>query len=160
MNIFDYYGKEVFERQIPELIGELHRIGDVLNSSLKAKNIAVRRELPTNDAEGNVGVTAVFICYEENSPALYNEAGNVEHLFITKDMEDVLLWLDMAFRNAGKMGFHLIDRDERNKLYAAVETGNSESAWVYRNGDENAEDYYAIKVRFQTLSADPVEIFD
>jgi len=156
MNIFDYYGKEFFERQMPELIGELHRIGDALN----AKKIAMRKAPSVYETAGNVGTTAVFICYEENSPALYNEAGNVEHLFITKDMEDVLLWLDMAFRNAGKMGFHLIDRDERNKLYAAVETGSSESAWVYRNGDENAQDYYAIKVQFQTLSADPEEIFD
>ncbi len=160
MNMFDYYGKEFFESQLPEMIGEMHRIGDALHLPLNAKNITVRKEPSVTESAGDVGASAFFICYEENSPALYNEAGNVEHLFVTKDMEGVLLWLDMAFRNAGKMGFRLIDSDEKNKLYAAVEIGGSESAWVYRNGDENALDYYAIKVRFQTLSANPEEIFN
>ena len=137
--------KNFFESQLPSIVRNLQRIADCqeMTTGKKPKEKTVA---PSADAP-----SVVFVCYEENSVSLYTEAGNINHLFVTADVELAKEWAERAFSEAEKNGFHPIEKTDKDLLFDNIGIDPYASVWVYKERKENARDNYGICVDFFEL---------
>ena len=87
----------------------------------------------------------VFICYEENSVALYSEAGNVNRMFATMDIDLAKEWAQRSIENAKANGYRSYSEQDYKDLMEHIGEEFA-SVWVYRNGDTGAKENYGICV--------------
>ena len=93
-----------------------------------------------------------LLCYEENSAELYNEAGGLNHMFVTADVKQALDWAKRSLSSAEGTNYLPISDDEMSQFLADVGKEQFASVWVYRNQDENAKENYGICVDSFDLS--------
>ena len=87
------YGKRFFENQLPSLIRALNRIADNQEAGLSAKSMD-----PSSSSNAAPDSTSkIYVCYEENSVALYSEAGNISKLFVTSDESLAKQWAKRSY---------------------------------------------------------------
>lgn len=141
------YAKNFFEGQLPELIRVLNRIADNLEAVLQEKSKTFSNE---NVAEIDSS-SMIYVCYEENSIALYSEAGNINKLFVTSDKALAREWARRSYELADASGYHPIDEADYAELMDHIGE-NYASMWVYLGGKENNRENYGICVDCFDLS--------
>ena len=133
------YAKNLFEHQLPQLIKSLDRVADGLE---KAGNST--RAMPASTIRSG-SVDTVYVCYEENSVALYPNAGNVNRMFATTDIELAKEWARRSIENA-RANDYLPYADEDYAEFMAGIGQEFASIWVYRGGNDKASENYGICV--------------
>ena len=94
----------------------------------------------------------IYVCYEENSTELYNDAGNLNHMFVTADVAQALDWTKHSLSNAEANNYLPITDDEMKQFISNIGREQYSSVWVYHNQDENAKENYGICVDSFDLS--------
>lgn len=141
------YAKIFFERQLPGLIRALNRIADNQEMALQEKGKAFSN---ANVAEAD-SASKIYVCYEENSVALYSEVGNINKLFVTSDKTLAREWARRSYELADASGYHPIDEADYAELMDHIGE-NYASMWVYLGGKENNRENYGICVDCFDLS--------
>lgn len=95
-------------------------------------------------------VDTVYVCYEENSVALYPDAGNVNRMFATTDIELAKEWAKRSIQNA-RTNDYLPYADEDYVEFMAGIGQEFASVWVYRGGNDDARENYGICVDAYSL---------
>ena len=135
------YGKSFFENQLPSLIRALNRIADNQETALSGRN--------TVPSSTNSTVTEsesrIYVCYEENSVALYSEAGNINKMFVTSDEGMAREWAKRSYERAADSGYHPIDESDYAELMDHIGDTYA-SMWVYLGRRESARENYGICV--------------
>lgn len=140
------YARNLFEHQLPQLIKSLNRVADNLEKAEGTiKSPSVASPLSLGPAEN------VFICYEENSVALYPDAGNVNRMFATTDVELAKEWATRSIENAKANGYRPYSEEDYSELTDHIGEDFA-SVWVYRDGNGNARENYGICVDAYSLS--------
>lgn len=129
----------MFEHQLPQLIKTLNRVADNLEKAEGTVKDTSAVLLSSGSAE------QVFICYEENSVALYSEAGNVNRMFATTDIYLAKEWAKRSIENAKANGYRFFSEQDYKDLMEHIGEEFA-SVWVYRNGDTGAKENYGICV--------------
>ena len=93
----------------------------------------------------------VFICYEENSVALYPDAGNVNRMFATSDIELAKEWAARSIENAKTNGYRPYSEEDYSDLTDHIGEEFA-SVWVYRDGNTNSRENYGICVDAYSLT--------
>lgn len=141
------YGKRFFENQLPSLIRALNRIADNQEAGLSAKSME-----PSSSSNAAPDSTSkIYVCYEENSVALYSEAGNISKLFVTSDETLARQWAKRSYELAAGTGYHPIDEADYAELMDHI-GDNYASMWVYLGRRENTRENYGICVDCFDLS--------
>ena len=138
------YAKNLFEHQLPQLITSLQRVADGLE---KAGNPA---RVISSSAIRPGAIDTVYVCYEENSVALYPDAGNVNRMFATTDIELAKEWAKRSIENA-RTNDYLPYADEDYVEFMAGIGQEFASVWVYRGGNDEAPENYGICVDAYSL---------
>ena len=138
------YARDFFQGQVPQIIRSLKSIADsqqkLVELQMQEKN---GTEISASETD-NVGT--IYVCYEENSAELYSEAGNLNHMFVTMDVNLALDWAKRSLSSAEGNNYLPISDDEMRQFLADVGKEQFSSVWVYRNQDENAKENYGICV--------------
>ena len=87
------YARDFFQGQVPTIIRTLKQI---------AANQETQIELQQQVLQAIKTPQRVFVCREENSTALYNDAGNINHLFVTANLGEAISWAQTALCIAKK----------------------------------------------------------
>lgn len=116
------YGKRFFENQLPSLIRALNRIADNQESALSEKSTVSTRRSNTVANPGS----KIYVCYEENSVALYSEAGNINKLFVTSDEALAKEWVKRSYEMAAGSGYHPIEEADYRQLHSFSESDESD----------------------------------
>lgn len=94
------YARDFFQGQVPTIIRTLKQIAANQETQIELQQKALRAmETPQR----------VFVCREENSTALYNDAGNINHLFVTANLGKAISWAQTALciaKKANSILFH------------------------------------------------------
>lgn len=141
------YGKRFFENQLPSLIRALNRIADNQESGLSGKSMG-------QSSRSNVvtdSTSKIYVCYEENSIALYSEAGNISKLFVTSDEALAKEWAKRSYEMAAGSGYHPIEEADYAELMDHIGDTYA-SMWVYLGRRENSRENYGICVDCFDLS--------
>ncbi len=141
------YGKRFFENQLPSLIRTLNRIADNQEAGLSAKSM----ESSSRSSAAPDSTSKIYVCYEENSVALYSEAGNISKLFVTSDEALAREWAKRSYSLAASSGYHPIDEADYAELMDHI-GDNYASMWVYLGRRENGRENYGICVDCFDLS--------
>lgn len=141
------YGKRFFENQLPSLIRALNRIADNQETALACKNTV------SSGMNGAVAESAsrIYVCYEENSVALYSEAGNINKMFVTADEGLAREWAKRSYERAAGSGYHPIDEADYAELMDHIGDTYA-SMWVYLGRRESARENYGICIDCFDLS--------
>ena len=109
------YARDFFQGQIPQIIRSLKSIADSQEKliELQMQNTTVDKpiEKSTVATKGTI-----YVCYEENSAALYADAGNINHMFVTTDEKQMREWVSRSLQYAEKGNYHPIDEAEREQF--------------------------------------------
>ena len=62
----------------------------------------------------------IYVCYEENSTELYNDAGNLNHMFVTADVAQALDWAKRSLSNAEANNYLPITDDEMKQFISEI----------------------------------------
>lgn len=128
-----------FEKQLPELIEALNRIAD--------KRTGIGAEGGALEADEKIHrVKTIYLCLEENSPALYPEVENISHMFFTCDREQMKKWLNLSLTQAEKGQYKPLFEEDIKDFETDLETQKSAKLWMYKNGKENSTYFYGICV--------------
>ena len=141
------YGKRFFENQLPSLIRALNRIADNQEIALSGRN-TVSSGMNSSVTESE---NRIFVCYEENSVALYSEAGNISKLFVTSDEALAKEWAKRSYEMAVGAGYNPIDKADYAELMDHIGDTYA-SMWVYLGRKENSRENYGICVDCFDLS--------
>lgn len=145
------YVKDYFQGQIPQIIRALKRIADGQEKLIELQMQSMKSETTSAVAEIKAeGV--IYVCYEENSTALYIDAGNINHMFVTADITQAMDWAKRSLLSAEAKNYRPISEDEMNQFFSDVGSEQYASVWVYRNRDENAKENYGICIDSFDLS--------
>lgn len=149
----DFYetkmGRTFFEYQFPELISVLKRLAYLKEeelSLLKQRSVTLGQktnDMPAENMKGS-NYTYVYLCYEENSAALYADAGNVNRVYITDDPTKASQWIAMSRHTANESGYYALSKDEVDSFFEDFKCGEPASLWVYKDGNENSSLNYGI----------------
>lgn len=150
------YARDFFQGQVPQIIRSLKSIADSQQKLVELQmqqNSSVDKPLdnPTMPAEVTAEGT-IYVCYEENSAALYADAGNINHMFVTADVAQALDWAKRSLSNAETNNYLPITDEEMKQFIADIGREQYSSVWVYRNHDEKAKENYGICVDCFDLS--------
>ena len=145
------YARDFFQGQVPQIIRSLKSIADS-QEKLVALQMQGASNVQVSGGAGSTSVGVVYVCYEENSAELYNEAGGLNHMFVTADVKQALDWAKRSFSSAEGNNYLPISDDEMSQFLADVGKEQFASVWVYRNQDENAKENYGICVDSFDLS--------
>ena len=150
------YARDFFQGQVPQIIRSLKSIAD---SQQKLVELQMQQnssvDKPVDNPAVPTEVTAegtIYVCYEENSAALYADAGNINHMFVTADVAQALDWAKRSLSNAEANNYLPITDDEMKQFMSEIGREHYTSVWVYRNQDENAKENYGICVDCFELS--------
>lgn len=157
MSNLDYYGKDFFENKVPEVITELHRIADALAKA--GATPAVEDVVSSNTSKKGFLPKFIFVCYEENSVELYNDAGNVSNMYVTTDPAQAKKWAELSLANASENSFYPVDDDEAENMFSDIGPEDYACTWVYKNKNESSEENYGICVNLYPFSKQPEEAF-
>ncbi len=149
------YARDFFQHQIPTMINILKRIADnqekmIGNQVDIAKIEPPKKAKPEQAVQTEVG--KVYVCYEENSTALYADAGNLNHMFVTADVEQARKWATQSIESARAGKYLPIDEEEQEQFFADIGVERSASVWVYLGRKEDARENYGICVDSFVLS--------
>ena len=86
----------------------------------------------------------VFVCREENSAALYSDAGNINQLFVTTSPGEAISWAQKALGIAKKSDFHPYTPEDEGDFFAKIADFKGSSVWVYKSKKEDARENYGI----------------
>ena len=145
------YARDFFQGQVPQIIRSLQSIADS-QEKLVALQMQGASNVQASSGTASVSVGVVYVCYEENSAELYNEAGGLNHMFVTADVKQALDWAKRSLSSAEGNNYLPISDDEMSQFLADVGKEQFASVWVYRNQDENAKENYGICVDSFDLS--------
>lgn len=150
------YARDFFQGQVPQIIRSLKSIADSQQKLVELQmqqNSSVDKPVdnPAVPTEVTAEVT-IYVCYEENSAALYADAGNINHMFVTADVAQALDWAKRSLSNAEANNYLPITDDEMKQFISEIGMEQYASVWVYRNQDENAKENYGICVDCFELS--------
>lgn len=157
MSNLDYYGKDFFENKVPEVIYELHRIADALEKAEATPSVA--EAVKSNVSKKGFLPKCIFVCYEENSVELYNDAGNVSNMYVTTDPAQAKKWAELSLENAAANSFYPVDDDEAENMFNAIGKEDYACTWVYKNKKESSGENYGICVNMYPFSKQPEEAF-
>lgn len=139
------YARDFFQGQIPQMIRALKQIADGQEKLIELQMQGTKSEAKQALAETkSAGV--IFVCYEENSTALYNDAGNINHMFVTDDITQAKEWAKRSLTNAKANNYLPINDDEAKQFLSDIGREQYNSVWVYRKQNENAKENYGICV--------------
>ncbi len=149
------YARDFFQHQIPTMINTLKRIADNQEKMIgdqvdTAKTEPSKKAKPEQAVQAEVG--KVYVCYEENSAALYAEAGNINHMFVTADIEQARQWATRSIEYARAGKYLPIDEAEQEQFFADIGNERSASVWVYLGRREDERINYGICVDSFDLS--------
>ena len=93
------YARDFFQGQVPQIIRSLKSIADSQQKLVELQmkqNSSVDKPVdnPTLPAEV-IAEGTIYVCYEENSTALYADAGNINHTSLTKKYNSVIISRNM-----------------------------------------------------------------
>ena len=157
MSNLDYFGKDFFENKVPEVITELHRIADALAKA--GVTPAVEDVVDSNTSKKGFLPKFIFVCYEENSVELYNDAGNISNMYVTTDPAQAKKWAELSLANASENSFYPVDDDEAENMFNAIGKEDYACTWVYKNKKESSGENYGICVNMYPFSKQPEEAF-
>ena len=150
------YARDFFQGQVPQIIRSLKSIAD---SQQKLVELQMQQnssvDKPVDNPAVPTEVTAegtIYVCYEENSAALYADAGNINHMFVTTDEKQMREWVSKSLRYAEKGNYHPIDEAEREQFLSEVGVERIASVWVYFGRKEDEKENYGICVDCFDLS--------
>ena len=104
---------------------------------------------------GTSNISVVNVCYEENCADLFDEAGAINHMFVTVDADQVLSWAKKSLSKAEENNYLPVDEGELKQFLNGAGKEQYASVWVYRNQDEFAKESYGICVdRFDLIKSD------
>ena len=94
------YARDFFQGQVPQIIRSLKSIAasqeKLVELQMQQNSSAANPvEKPAVFAEGTI-----YVCYEENSVALYADAGNINHMFVTADENQMREWVSKSLQYA------------------------------------------------------------
>ncbi len=139
------YARDFFQGQVPDIIRTLKRIADNQEKMMEAPN-------PAEKQGSSVAIGTVYVCYEENSTALYSDAGNINHMFVTTDIGQARQWAVQSLKYAETGKYLPIDRAEKEQFLAEIGIEQFASVWVYLGRREDARENYGICVDSFDLS--------
>lgn len=139
------YARDFFQGQVPDIIRTLKRIADNQERMMEAHK-------PAENQDSSVTIGTVYVCYEENSTALYSDAGNINHMFVTTDIEQARQWEVQSLKHAETGKYLPIDRAEKEQFLAEIGIEQFASVWVYLGRREDARENYGICVDSFDLS--------
>ena len=118
------YAKDFFQSQVPQIIRSLKSIADSQQKLVELQmqqNSTVDKPIdkPTVPAEVTAEGT-IYVCYEENSAALYADAGNINHMFVTADVAQALDWAKRSLSNAETNNYLPITDEEMKQFIADI----------------------------------------
>ena len=145
------YARDFFQGQVPQIIRSLQSIADS-QEKLVALQTQGASNVQASSGAASVSVGVVYVCYEENSAELYNEAGGLNHMFVTADVKQALDWAKRSLSSAEGNNYLPISDDEMSQFLTDVGKEQFASVWVYRNQNENAKENYGICVDSFDLS--------
>jgi len=129
------YARDFFQGQVPTIIRTLKQI---------AANQETQIELQQRVLKAIETPQRVFVCREENSVALYNDAGNINQLFVTANLGEAISWAQTALCFAKKSEFHPYSPEDERDFYAKIADFKGSSVWVYKSKKEDARENYGI----------------
>ena len=139
------YARDFFQGQVPQIIRSLKSIAD---SQQKLVELQMQNSAGTSAtvSTGVTGIGVVYVCYEENCADLFDEAGAINHMFVTVDAEQVLSWAKRSLSKAEENNYLPVDQGELKQFLDGAGKEQYASVWVYRNQDEFAKQSYGICV--------------
>lgn len=142
-------GRIFFEYQFPELISVLKRIACMKEEELSfLKQGTVKLGQKTDDTSPGKPKGSdhayVYLCYEENSAALYADAGNINRVYITDDPTKASQWIALSRHTANESGYYALSKDEVDSFFEDFKRGEPAGLWVYKDGNENSSLNYGI----------------
>lgn len=148
------YARDFFQGQVPQIIRSLKSIADS-----QQKLVELQMQSPTGRSDamstGATGIDVVYVCYEENCADLFDEAGAVNHMFVTVDADQVLSWAKRSLSRAEENNYLPVDEGELKQFLDGAGKEHYASVWVYKNQDEFAKQSYGICVdRFDLAKSD------
>ena len=145
------YAKDFFQGQVPQIIRSLKSIAD---SQQKLVELQMQCSAKTKPVEQTSTSTEgmIYVCYEENSAALYAEAGNINHMFVTTDINQMREWALKSLEYAENGKYYPIDESEKEQFLSEIGVERTASVWVYLGCRENASENYGICVDCFDLS--------
>lgn len=144
------YAKDFFQSQVPQIIRSLKSIADSQQKLVELQmqqNSSVDKPLdnPTVPAEVTAEGT-IYVCYEENSAALYADAGNINHMFVTTDVNQMREWVAKSLQYAENGKYYPINEWEKEQFLSEIGVERTTSVWVYLGCREDARENYGICV--------------
>ena len=139
------YARDFFQGQVPQIIRSLQSIAD---SQHKLVELQMQNAIDTSTtvSTGVSSISVVYVCYEENSADLFDEAGAINHMVVTVDVDQVLSWAKRALSKAEENNYLPVDEGELKQFLDGAGKEQYASVWVYRNQDEFAKESYGICV--------------
>lgn len=145
------YARDFFQGQVPQIIHSLKSIADS-----QQKLVELQTQCSTNiNTQRSSTVSSqgiIFVCYEENCAELFDEAGALNHMFVTADADQARDWAKRSLASAEGNNYLPVSDDEMKQFFADVGMEPFASVWVYRNQNENAKESYGICVDSFDLS--------
>ena len=140
------YARDFFQGQVPQIIRSLKSIAasqeKLVELQMQQNSSAANPvEKPAVFAEGTI-----YVCYEENSVALYADAGNINHMFVTADENQMREWVSKSLQYAENGKYYPIDESEKEQFFSEIGVEHFSSLWVYLNRKEDARENYGICV--------------
>lgn len=124
------YARDFFQQQVPTIINTLKRIADNQEKMIGDQVNTAKVELPKKvkpEQAFKTEVGKVYVCYEENSTALYADAGNLNHMFVTADVEQARKWATQSIESARAGKYLPIDEEEQKQFFADIGVERSAS---------------------------------
>lgn len=145
------YARDYFQSQVPQIIRSLKSIAASQEKlvELQMQGVANGATITTPKAEAS---GMIYVCYEENSAALYAEAGNINHMFVTTDISQMREWVSKSLQYAENGKYYPIDESEKKDFLSDIGVQRSASVWVYLGCREDARENYGICVDSFDLS--------
>lgn len=148
------YARDFFQGQVPQIIRSLKSIADS-QQKLVELQMQSATGVSTAVSTGVPNISVVYVCYEENCAALFDEAGAINHMYVTVDADQVLSWAKRSLANAEENNYLPVDEGELKQFLDGAGKEQYASVWVYRNQDEFAKESYGICVdRFDLTKSD------
>jgi len=148
------YARDFFQGQVPQIIRSLKSIADSQQKlvELQMQGTTGASAAVSTDASN---ISVVYVCYEENCAELFDEAGAINHMFVTVDADQVLSWAKRSLSRAEENNYLPVDEGELKQFLDGAGKEQYASVWVYRNKDEFAKESYGICVdRFDLAKSD------
>lgn len=117
------YARDFFQGQVPQIIRSLKSIA---NSQQKLVELQMQNSTSSSSAVSTVAkdVGVVYVCYEENCADLFDEAGAVNHMFVTVDADQVLSWAKRSLSRAEENNYLPVDEGELKQFLDAQVRSN------------------------------------